>query len=539
MATTNRGRAAPTRAWCVGVLAAWVGAAAVSAQPAADTVVVGGKVLTVDAAFSVAEALAIDDGRIVAVGTTADVRRYVGPATRVLDVRGATVIPGLIDNHFHFARAVQRWHLQARLDGVDSRREALAILAAKAAASPAGQWVMVQGGWSPQQFADAPGGFTLAELDRVAPRNPLFVQQGYSIVYANTLALTAVGLDPKDGAQRSAAGLATFQPPYGAFIERIPPTAPEQFERNLTDFMRTLNAVGLTGVYSLGRGPEGESERIEARALREDLPLRIWDTLTFEATDAAAADAAVALIERSRPNTFRDDFGLFGLGEHVYLPFFDLPNQSAPWPAAVMAEYEKLALAAARGGWHIHEHTMSNWSVADLLDRFESVHRVHSIAALRWTLAHVYDITPANIARAKALGATLAVHGVAMHGAVKMPLRAIADSGIVWGLGTDATIVSHYQPFVTLGWIVSGKDLAGNRVLEETVTREEALVAHTRSNAYLFFQENVLGSLEVGKLADLVVLDRDYLTVPADEIKDIRPTLTMVGGRVVYERTTR
>jgi hypothetical protein len=115
-----------------------------------------------------------------------------------------------------------------------------------------------------------------------------------------------------------------------------------------------------------------------------------------------------------------------------------------------------------------------------------------------------------------------------------MPLRKIQDSGIVFGLGTDATIVSHYQPFVTLGWVVSGLDLAGNRVLDETLTREEALIAHTRSNAYLFFQENELGSLEVGKQADLVVLNRDYLTVPADDIKEIRATMTMVGGRVVY-----
>jgi predicted amidohydrolase YtcJ len=521
---------------CLVAIAVAVPAVA-AAQLAADVVITSGKIVTVDAAFSIVAALAIDAGRIVAVGSNAAVQPYVGAGTRVIDVGGATVIPGLIDNHFHFARAVQRWHLQARLDGVDSRREALRILAEKAAASPAGQWVMVQGGWSPQQFADAPGGFTLAELDAAAPRNPLFVQQGYSVVYANSLALTAVGLDPQDGAERPAAGLATFQPPYGAFIERIPATTPEQFERKLDDFMRTLNGVGLTGVYSLGRGPEGESERIEARALRTDLPLRIWETLTFEATDPAAADAAVALIERSTPNTFRDDFGLFGLGEHVYLPFFDLPNQRGPWPKPIMDEYAKLAAAAARGGWHIHEHAMSNFSVTDLLDRFEELNRTQPLARLRWTIAHVYDITPANVARAKALGLTLAVHGVAMHGGgVRMPLRQIEDSGIVWGLGTDATIVSHYQPFVTLGWVVSGLDLAGNRVLDETVTREEALIAHTRSNAYLFFQENALGSLEVGKLADLVVLDRDYLTVPAAEIKDIGPTLTMVGGRVVYER---
>ena len=326
------------------------------------------------------------------------------------------------------------------------------------------------------------------------------MQEGYSVVYANSLALRAVGLDPKDGARRNAAGLATFQPPYGAFIEKIPPTSREQLEQNLTDFMRTLNGVGLTGVYSLGRGPEGESELVEARAKSGPLPLRLWETLTFEATDPKSAAEAVALIERSKPNTFDGAFGLFGLGEHVYVPFFDLPNQAGPWPKEVLDEYLKLATAAARGGWHIHEHTMSNHSVTDLLGRFEELNESVRIDRLRWTLAHVYDITPANIERAKALGMTLAVHGVAMHGGVRMPLRKIQDSGIVFGLGTDATIVSHYQPFVTLGWAVSGLDLAGNRVLDETLTREEALIAHTRSNAYLFFQERNLGSLEVGKL---------------------------------------
>ena len=220
----------------------------------------------------------------------------------------------------------------------------------------------------------------------------------------------------------------------------------------------------------------------------------------------------------------------------MYVPFFDLPNQSGPWPTHVVDEYVKLATAAARGGWHIHEHTMTNHSVTDLLDRFEMLNETVRLDGLRWTLAHVYDITPRNIERAKALGMTLAVHGVAMHGGVRMPLRKIADSGIVFGLGTDATIVAHYQPFVTLGWAVSGLDLAGNPVLDETLTREEALIAHTRANAYLFFQEDALGSLEVGKEADLVVLDRDYMTVPAAQIKDIRAVLTMVGGRVVYRQ---
>lgn len=504
------------------------------AQTDVDTILINGKILTVGGDFSIVQALAIDDGRIVASGTSDQVGALAEAGTEIIDLAGATVVPGLIDNHFHFTRAVQRWHRQARLDGVDSRREALEILAAKADSIPRGEWIMVQGGWSQRQFADAPGGFTLEELDRVAPENPLFVQQGYSIVYANSLALEAVGLDPADGAERPAAGLATFQPPYGAFIQAIPPTPRAQLEQNLDDFMHTLNGVGLTGVYSLGRGPEGETELLFERAAEGPLPLRIWETLMFEATDPGSAELAVALIDSTPPNQFDGNFGVFGMGEHVYLPFFDLPGNAGPWPDEVMRQYMQLAATAARNGWHIHEHTMMNSSVSDLLDRLEAMNADIPMDHLRWTLAHVYDISPRNIERAKALGMTLAVHGVAMHGGVRMPLREIADSGIVFGLGTDATIVSHYQPFVTLGWAVSGQDLAGNRVLDQTLTREEALIAHTRSNAYLFFQENNLGSLEIGKQADLVVLDRDYMSVPVDEIKDIAPVMTMVGGQVVF-----
>jgi len=511
----------------IGVLAALAAIPAL-AQQNADTVVTNGKILTVDAGFGIVQALAIKDGRIVARGTNEEIARYVGAGTRTINVAGATVIPGLIDNHFHFTRGADTWHEQARFEGVGSRREALAILTAKASSVPAGGWIMVQGGWTPRQFADAPGGFTLAELDGVAPKNPLFVQEGYSVVYANSLALKAVGLDPADGARRNAAGLVSFQPPY-ALYDAMPPISPAQREQNLTDFMRELNSTGLTGVYSLG-----QSAFLAARAAKGPLPIRLWETLAFNATDPASATEAAALIERSRPNRFDGQFGIFGLGEVLYGPFFDLAPRKDPWPAAIMNEYGKLATAAARAGWHVHQHVINNNAVTDLLDTLEKVNKAQRIDRLRWTMGHVYDISPENIARAKALGMTLGVHGAAMQAGAHMPLRKIADSGIVFGLGTDATIVSHYSPFVTLGWVVSGLDAGGNRVLDETLTREEALIAHTRSNAYLFFQEHALGSLEVGKQADLVVLDRDYMTVPPAQIKQIRPTLTMVGGRVVF-----
>ena len=199
------------------VLALLSTSGAALAQQSADTVVTNGKILTVDADFRIVQALAIKDGRIVARGTSAGNRALCGSDTRVIDVAGATVIPGLIDNHFHFTRGVEPWHQQARFEGVDSRRDALAMLAAKAASMSPGEWIMVQGGWTPRQFADAPGGFTLEELDRAAPKNPLFVQEGYSVVYANSLALKAVGLNPADGARRNAEGLVSFQPPYALY----------------------------------------------------------------------------------------------------------------------------------------------------------------------------------------------------------------------------------------------------------------------------------------------------------------------------------
>ena len=311
-------------------------------------------------------------------------------------------------------------------------------------------------------------------------KNPLFVQEGYSQVYANSLALKAVGLNPADGARRKCHRVWCHSNRPYALYDAMPRVSSAQLDQNLTDFMHELNATGLTGVYSLG-----QSKYLADRAAKGPLPLRLWETLPVFANDPASAAKAAEVIEHSRPNQFDGQYGIFGLAETLYRPFFDLAPRKDPWPADIMNEYAKLAMAAARAGWHVHERVINNSAVTDdLLDTLEKVNKVQPIGKLRWTLGHVYDISATNIARAKAMGMTLGVHGAAMQAAAHMPLRKIADSGIVFGLGTDATIVSHYSPFVTLGWVVSGLDVGGSRVLDETLTREEALIAHTRSNAY-------------------------------------------------------
>ena len=270
------------------------------------------------------------------------------------------------------------------------------------------------------------------------------------------------------------------------------------------------------------------------------LPIWVWHTLKYQAYDPAGADAAVELVRNNTANSTDDYLGLLGLGEHVYLPLFDLPGMTEPYGDDVVAEFMKIATAAAEGGFTVHEHTMLDTTIRTILGPLEELDSRISLEPLRWSLAHVLNISDESIARAKDLGLTAAVHSVAMYMPPQLqpPVRAIQDSGMIWGLGTDATIVAHYQPFITLGWMVSGKSINGETVIDEPVSREEALIAHTRSNAYMLFKEDDLGTLEVGKLADLVVLDRDYMTIPADEIFDIEPVITMVGGQVVFDAET-
>ena len=181
------------------------------------------------------------------------------------------------------------------------------------------------------------------------------------------------------------------------------------------------------------------------------------------------------------------------------------------------------------------------------LDQIEAINREHPIKGLRWTLAHFNQSNPAQMERMKRLGMYAAVHpwNVINGGIMREifgdnaleqpPLASIQASGLMWGFGSDGSAANQYMPFITLGWAVTGQMTSGLTVMRQTISREDALIAYTRRNAFFVFQEDNLGSIQPGKLADLVVLDRDYLTVPADRIKDITPVLTMVGGRVAFD----
>ena len=541
-------------------LALLLGAASSPALGAdrADAILLNGRIVTVDGRFAIAQALAIRGQRIVAVGNNADVLELQGRGTKVIDLRKRTVIPGLIDNHAHFIRAPE--HEELRLDGVVSHRQALAMLAERVRTARAGEWIVTLGGWSEDQFTDEARGFAIEELDSVAPENPVVLQAVYSQSYLNGAALKAAGIDAatpdprggkieKDtsgnptGVVRGAGGV--------AFVAaKIPLPDKEQWIANVRKFVAALNAMGITAWYDAGgRGVSDKHyEAYQTLADRGELNARVfWTTIRQPATPAEV-DKVLAEIQQTTPFQGSDTFDNIGWGESVYLPATTslLRNDFVVKPED-MHEVRRIVQAVAEGGMFLNAHVEMENAIDAYLDEYEAVNKVEPIKGLRWVFSHLDQVTDAELARMKRLGMYAGLHsrpliqGALMHKvhgdrAWDMPpFRRVQDSGIVWGLGSDATAVTTINPFFTLWFAVTGRMIGGRKVNRQTITREEALIAHTRSNAYFIFQENNLGSIQPGKYADLVVLDRDYFRVPADQIKEIRPLMTMVGGKIVYQ----
>ena len=544
------------------VLALFAAAAGPASAQAPDTVLVNGKIVTVDDRFTIAQALAIKGERILKVGTTAEVEALRGPQTRVIDLAGRTVIPGLIDNHAHWVRAAE--HDELRFDGVTSRQQALKMLADRVHSVPAGEWIVVLGGWSEEQFTDEPRGFSLEELDRIAPNNPVVLQAVYNHSYLNSVALIAAKIDPgspdpqggrieKDpsgkptGLVRGAGGV--------AFVAaRVPLQNQEAWLANTRKLVSYLNSMGVTAWLDAGGRGMGAKHYEPYRYLadRGELTIRLfWTTIRQPATPAQV-DAVIGEIRDLKPFQGNDYFDNVGWGESVFAPVTtQLLRVETNTRAEDLAQMRRLLLALAERGIYVNSHVEMSTAIDAFLNEYESINKERPIKGLHWSFSHLDQVSEAQLERMKKLGMTAQIHsrpliqGALMHKvhgdkAWDMPpFRRIQDSGIHWGLGSDATAVTTSNPFYTLSFAVTGRMIGGRAVNRQTITREEALIAHTRSNAIFLFQEGNLGSLAPGKYADLLVLDRDYLTVPDSEIKDIRPLVAMVGGKLVHDVTPK
>jgi predicted amidohydrolase YtcJ len=529
--------------------------------PAADLVLINGHVVTVDARFSVAEAVAIRSGRFVAVGTTADIKRLAGPNTQTIDVHGQTVIPGLADGHLHDAGGGP---------GVDLSRarsiaDVLAAIAARVKRSTPGEVIVTNSDWHEAQLREHRLVYR-ADLDTVSPANPVVVVRGGHEYILNSAALKKWNITketpqaPGGRITRDAGGELN-----GELIDRAKslvrlPPSPKLTIEELQAQHRKLNAAGLTSIRYPGASAE-QYRLLQDMDRRGLLTIRVSQLLRFNADSADAMRAAIAATGL-KPDEGNEWVRIGGMKLGVDGGFeggWMREPYAEPWgehgtfrgvntmkPAAFTDVVKELN----REGWRVATHAVGDAAIDEVLAGYEAANAEKSIRGKRWSLEHGFVPQPDQFPRLKALdlvisaqdhlylaGPSLVNYWGAARAARTTPVREYLDRGFVVAGGTDSAVVP-YPPLWVIYHFVSRDTISGGVMgADQKITRKDALQIETINNAYLTFEEAIKGSIETGKLADLVVLPEDILTCPDKRIEQMQVAMTMVGGRVVYDRS--
>ncbi|HTK07479.1 MAG TPA: amidohydrolase, partial [Ktedonobacteraceae bacterium] len=525
----------------------------------ADTILINGKVTT-GRGDETCEALAIRGERILSVGTQQAMLALADAHTTIIDVGGRRVIPGLIDSHMHLVRAGLTWNDELHWDGIASLDEALALITRATRQTPPGTWIRVVGGWHPGQFREKrlP---TRAELSTLAPQHPVYVQQLYEDAIVNDAALqicnvTAETDDPPGGTferdgESNPTGRVRGVPAFNYFLQRMGSASSEQQVASTRTMLRAFSRVGLTTAIDAGGlgATAAIYEPIFAIWKQQQLPVRT--RLYLGVTERGKERQQIAAwIERFALASGDAYLKVTGAGELIELGYHDLEGLT-PFrvPPASRRELYEITRMVAQAGWPMHIHAVWDTTISAILDVWEEVDREFPLAGRRFSIAHADMITESDLARVQRMGIGIAIQDRLVfrsadssrawgqekaHGAP--PIRDMLDRGIPVGAGTDSTRVTSYNPWVSLWWMITGCSFDGApaRHTRHCLTRMEALRLYTAGSAWFSCEENDLGTLEPGKLADLVVLSDDYFTVPEASIPTLEAVLTLVGGHPVY-----
>jgi predicted amidohydrolase YtcJ len=544
-----------SRLFCIFVVWAFGGAVPASANPV-DLLLINGKIITQDRALSVKEALAVEAGHIAATGSTIELRKLAGPATKVIDLGGRTVIPGLIDSHIHAIRAGFRYATEVSWEGAASLGDAFERLKSAAAHAKPNAWLIVAGGWTPRQFAEDRRP-TEAEIAAAVSGHPVYIQLFYGYALINAEGRDRLGLktdtDLPAGAKfehdredESTGWIVGKGPAIIALYSRLPKPSIEEAIDGTRHFLRELSALGLTGVIDPGGhnlAPEDYAALFHLWRAHE-LPLRVVYSIFAPRprTELEDFQATTQFLSMG----IGDDWLRFnGIGECITWGMYNSDTPSE----ADKEEFYRVARWAADQGLTLTVHWNNDRSVHHLLEVFERVNRKVPIAPLRWSIAHLHDASDASLQRMKALGVGWLMQDglyfaapsyIAEQGEAQMqrspPIGSALRLDLTVGGGTDANRVMIENPFVSLRWMLDGLTVDGveTRTAREIPTREEALRIYTEGSAWFAHDENRRGRLVPGMLADLAVLSDDYFTVPISDIAKIKSLLTMVGGQIVY-----
>ncbi|MCI0753451.1 amidohydrolase [Teichococcus vastitatis] len=561
----------PTRRALAGGLAA-LGLAlssrspAMTADTAPDMILHNGWITTLDPANPQPQAVAITTGRFSAVGEAAAILPTAGPGTQVIDLAGRRMIPGLIDNHIHIIRGGLNYNMELRWDGVRSLADAMAMLKAQVAVTPAPQWVRIVGGFTEHQFAEKrlP---TLEEVNAAAPDTPVFILHLYDRALLNAAALRVVGYDkntanpPGGEIQRAPdgtpTGLLLARPNATILYATLArgPKLPFDYQLNSTrHFMRDLNRLGVTGAIDAGGGNQNypdDYEVIQKLAADDQLTVRIAYNLFTQKPKAEKED----FLRWTSENKYQqgdDYFRLNGAGEMLVYSaadFEDFRVERPEMPPEMEPELEQVVRVLVQNRWPWRLHATYDQTISRALDVFEKVDAEMPLGGLHWIFDHAETVSEKSLERIARLGGGVAVqHRMAYQGEYFVerygaraaeatpPVAQMLEMGVKVSAGTDATRVASYNPWVALYWLTTGKTVGGMRITPErnTLDRETALRMLTEKVTWFSNEEGRKGHIAVGQLADIAVLDRDYFNVPGDEVQDITSVLTVVGGRIVH-----
>ena len=519
----------------------------------ADTVLIHGHITTMDPANPQVQALALRDGRVLAMGSDASVKALQGKTTRVIDLQGRRVIPGLIDSHLHGIRAALSFSKEVHWFGSHSLAEALGKLSAAAKKVQPGEWLVVAGGWTPEMFTEKRRP-TQAELVAAAPNNPVYVQWMYDWAMLTPLAYDKLGIqqlsDLPKGSQFELDGsgqkTGAVQGGIVALFDRLPkPEYADKLDGSVR-FFTELNRVGLTGFMDPGGFNMSPEEYAPVFELWRKGQLSVRINFSYFAQQKGHELEEFKGLTQLLPQGFGGDRLLFnGIGERVT---FNMYNNDHPTTDDQEAFY-KAAKWAAEKGMTLTQHWQNGQSVHFLLEVLERLNQEIPLAPLHWSIAHLNDAKADTFERMQKLGVAWAMQDAMYYdgerllkergpGALsEMPMMVTAlKTGVHIGAGTDAHRVANYNPFVALQWMLDGKSAGGVslRSPAETPTRQQALSLYTQGSAWLAHAQNERGQLAAGRLADIVVLSEDYFQVDVPEIGRIHSLLTLLGNQVVY-----
>jgi predicted amidohydrolase YtcJ len=531
----------------------------------ADTIIHNAKIAT-NSVPSFVQAVAIADGKIAAAGSDQEIQRQRGPATKVIDARGRTVIPGLNDSHMHPIRGGLTYNLELRWDGVPSLADAMRMLKDQAQRTPPPQWVRVVGGWTEFQFAERRMP-TLDEINAVAPDTPVFVLHLYDRALLNGAALRAVGYGkdapdfPAGEVQRdkngNPTGLLLAKPNANILYSTLakgPKLSREDQVNSSRLFMRELNRFGITSVIDAGGGFQNYPDDygvIDELHRNGELTVRFAYNLFTQHPKGELADFQ-KWTKMTKPGEGDDFYRVNGAGEMLVFSaadFEDILQPRPEMPPVMEGELKAVIRHLVENRWPFRLHSTYDETIARALNVFEEVSREIPFDGLHWFFDHCETVSDRNLERIKALGGGIAVQNrmafqgeyfVDRYGAKQAertpPIWRMHELGIPVGAGTDATRVSSYNPYLSLYWLVTGKTVGGLQLYPEKnrFDRNEALRLYTMGSAWFSSEENRKGALAPGQLADLSVLSADYFSIPEEEIKRLESVLTIVGGKIVY-----